>query len=183
MSVSRTGTSYLSTPSARNLHETFVANVTRIMKERGLVTVKGGHQGQPNLVWLSEASGVPKRTVENLMGQYNQPTMVGAAAIARALGVPLDELLGMDKEWGFKDLPVNQRHTTRVLQCVHETRWMTNATFCKSCLDKWQNYQRRLNALYEANRKGRSAEWADEDKQVRADQTAGLTEEEQHVKR
>lgn len=151
MSAPRPGQSYLSSSRSIALHETFVANVQRIMTERNLGATRDAnavHRTSRQINWLAEHSGIPVRTVENLMRLNNQPTMVGAAAIARALNVPLDTLLGQDP--AMFTAPNLSRSST--IACIHSSSHLPDMQVCQSCLSKWQSYQRRLSDLYETAR-------------------------------
>lgn len=167
-------TPYTRSPRAVALHQTFVANVSRVMREKGWVhpprsaTLAGGQPGQLDIDRLSRASGVPKRTMENIMGANNQPTMVGAAGIAAALGVSLDKLCGMPSTWGFSEpqrlsltdtSPDLGASTPSRMECIHTSRHTPGMSVCAPCLQKWQSYQTRLRTLYEDNRRARTAEW------------------------
>ncbi len=136
--------SYLVSPRSVALHATFVANVKRIMIERGHVYAPqaGNRGGGVSINWLAEASGVPHRTIENLMRENHQPSMVGAAAIAEALGVSMDELCGL----------ATTRTDDDRLTCIHAARHLPHIPVCQKCLTKWQSYQRRLNELHHAAR-------------------------------
>lgn len=143
------GQSYTASERAVALHRTFVANVDARMRELGwIVTRQGVGFGKPDLNRLADASGIPKRTVENLMRGGNQPSMVGAAAIARALGRPLDTLLGMDPTWGYGEAP----NGSAVLECIDTPRHLPGMRVCQSCLDKWNDFQTRKRELYEKSR-------------------------------
>jgi hypothetical protein len=156
----RARTTYLASPEAVTLHATFVRNVSERMHKLGWVhgerTRGGARPGSIDLTRLSRESGLPQRTVENLMGLANQPTLVGAAAIAAALNVRLDTLLGQEGDFGMapaSDAPSGQ------LACIHTRQHLPARTVCAKCADKWQSYQNRLRALYEANRKAATEEW------------------------
>lgn len=188
--------SYLASPRAVSIHATFVANVSRVMRERGWVHAANPEtwkQHSPaqmarvaslprlNLDRLSEASGIPKRTVENIMREDNQPTMVGAAAIAQALGVPLDELCGMGRDWGMgpggEPLPradglEGGATTPPVLECIHVRRWLPGRRFCARCHTAWSTFQSRKRELYEANRRAATAAADTRETERRASVTA-----------
>lgn len=171
--------SYTDTESARSLHATFVANVFKRLAELGQLhpsLTPSGHaipgvSGRPNYEWLSGQSGIPRRTLENLLNLHNQPTMVGAAKIAQAIGVPLDTLLGQES-FGRVDA------ATGALECIHSDKWKPGFAVCPSCLAKWQSYQQRLRDLYETNRFNHTEKWNAENVNVRAAQVraAGLPE-------
>lgn len=63
--------------------ETFPARLRRLRRERGL-TMRG----------LARAAGLPDRALENYEHGRRQPTLPVARALAKALGVSLDELAG-----------------------------------------------------------------------------------------
>lgn len=155
---------YTNTEAARSLHATFVANVFKRLAAMG--RLHGGAQlsgegtplalGRPMYDWLSAESGIPRRTLENLLNLHNQPTMVGAAAIAKALGVGLDTLLGQPT-FGMSEpqaVIINdvERGATSspALECFHAKPG--GARVCETCLAKWRAYQQRLRALYETSR-------------------------------
>lgn len=163
---------YTREASAVSLHETFVANVTRLMRERGLVHPPSsgpGKAGKINFPWLVEHADVPRRTVENIMTLSNQPTMVGAARIAAALGTSLDALLSIEDTYTAPSLSRSSE-----LACIHPAAHLPDKFVCAKCLAKWQSYQRRLRELYETQRGGARTEWAAENRAVRKEQTAHL---------
>lgn len=152
------------------LHKTFVENVEArlsILKPEW-TTPDGGARRHYALryKWLSDKSGVPVRTVENLMTLSNQPTMVGAAKIAAALGVGLDTLLGQED---FGRAPSSDAKAT--LACIHIKK-VSGMMVCAECLSKWQSYQQRLRALYETNRTQQRETWDAENATTRAAQLA-----------
>lgn len=170
---------YTDTEGARSLHATFVANVFKRLGELGRLhtmserrddgLAKGNAVGRPDYEWLTAQSGIPRRTLENLLNLHNQPTMVGAAKIAAALCVGLDTLLGQE-DFG-RIVP-----STGALECIHATG---TDRVCPACLSKWQSYQRRLRTLYEERRAADTAQWETNNINVRAEQlrTAGLPED------
>lgn len=166
---------YTSAPDAVRVYETFVSNVMLALAARGLVwteaevgtAARASQAGRPKYDAIAALTGLTRRTLENILNTRNQPSMVGAAAIARALGVSLDELCGLAPTWGFtpdqsavavgedgKD--VGATPSPR-MQCIHTSRWPPGLTVCPSCLEKWTSYQSRLRALYEANRREATA--------------------------
>lgn len=145
---------YLASKRAVDLHCTFVNNVYKAMLEKGWTCspFSGNRAGKPHLARLAKESGVPYRTVENLMRLDNQPTMVGAAQIAQALGESMDKLLGLTTisyttPSGLTDHPDVGSTTSPRLVCVHSP---TEA--CARCRRRWLLAQRCLNELYEVNR-------------------------------
>ncbi len=173
---------YLASERAVSLHRTFIENVERIMRERGWIYAAGeGPVGKVSLTKLTELSGLPDRTVANIMQQRNQPTMVGAAAIAQALGVPLDELCGMGRDWGMgpggEPLPRTDdldggATTPPVLECIHVRRWLPGRRFCARCHTAWSTFQSRKRELYEANRRAATAAADTRETERRASVTA-----------
>lgn len=170
---------YTREASAVSLHETFVTNVRRLMVEKGWTKSAGTlAQGIPgntriDLIRLAEASGIPHRTVENLMTLNNQPTMVGAAKIAQALGTSLDTLLGQEDIFTAPSISRSSE-----LACIHSRAHLPGKFVCEPCLSKWQSYQRRLRELYERRHSGNRGEWDTENREVRKAQTGNLPEDE-----
>lgn len=175
MSAPRPGQSYLSTSKSVQLHETFVRNVRARMMDLGWTDNRGGgkmgqhNEHQPSWVILAEKSGIPYRTVQNLMTLSNQPTMVGAAAIARAVGISLDKLLGQEDVFTAPSISRSSE-----LACIHNSRHLEGKFVCQSCLTKWQDYQQRLRNLHEKRREEHREDWTAENKVVREQETAHL---------
>lgn len=156
MSAPRPGTSYLSDARSVALHETFVRNVMTRLNELGLLWQRADipsangamttQFGRPKFEELERMSGVPYRTLQNMLNLNNSPTLAGAARLARAIGVPLDKLLGQE-DCG---VPTSTALGNRLV-CWHNMR-DNKPDACEKCTRAWQSYQSRLRALYEANR-------------------------------
>lgn len=165
MTAPSPGTGYLKTDSAQRLHATFVANVEARMRVLGWVYPEDmPHAGKVRLALLAEKSGVPFRTIENLMRLNNQPSLVGAAAVAEALGVRLDTLLGQEGDFG----PSVSSEGNGALACIHVTAHAPGMFVCGSCLRAWQRFQAKKRELWEAQRRTATDEATARETQRRA---------------
>lgn len=167
MTATTAGTGYLKTDSAQRLHATFVANAEARMRELGWIYADNvpQHAGKPRIKLLADKSGLPFRTVENLMRLGHQPSLVGAAAVAQALGVRLDTLLGQENDFG----PGVSSEGNGALVCVHTHAHTPNSQVCGSCLRAWQRFQARKRELWEAQRRTATDEATAREHQRRAE--------------
>lgn len=126
------GHSYLSAPEGLALVAVFQERAKALLAQRGMTYAQ-----------LSEASGVPFRTVDNMLRPNGtSPSLIGAAAVAQVLGTTVDHLCGLDTA-----VVENDR-----LVCLHTPHWMAGTTACPQCTSAWRNIQRIKSDLYAANR-------------------------------
>lgn len=128
--------SYITSPEARDISDAFADNVNAILAARAWT------QG-----YLAQVSGVPKRTIENMLAQLNSVTLPAAVMVARALDVSLSDLTGQTVQFFI------QREGQPVLQCHHTDRHMKDSKgesrgVCPACLSSWSIVQQRKSAKY-----------------------------------
>jgi len=126
------GISYLSSPEAVALADTYVANVRALMAQRGWSTKK-----------LSAETSINDSTIRNILCSSVTPSLIGAAAIAAALGTTVDRLLGLPPEADLRD---------ERLFCLHTAVWVEGTTACPNCLTAWRRIQDAKQRLYVENR-------------------------------
>lgn len=126
------GRTYLSSPEAQALAQTFTDNVRAALHARGWTQLD-----------LAAAADMDKSTLGTMLRGVVTPTLVGAARIATALNTTVDRLLGLSPEIDIRD---------DRLFCLHTPHWVEGTSACPQCTSAWRNLQAAKQKLYAEGR-------------------------------
>lgn len=124
--------SYLSSPDALALAQTYATNVRRALSDRRM-----------SIRRLAAETGMNQNTLGNILQNRVTPNLIGAAAIARVLDTTVDRLLG---------LPIDMDIRGDRLICLHERIWLEGTTACEHCQQAWIRLQNAKQAIYASSR-------------------------------